>query len=107
MLSSFLPHVLLKLHDLDESLPLGYICDRPQYLKIWPELPISVLIPRDARDLLNAELVSEAHRHGLKLLPWPVNQQSDLLRLADWGVDGLISDDPKLLARIFRGDTGS
>ena len=39
---------------------------------------------------------------GVKLLTWTVNDERELLRLADWGVDGLISDDPRLLARTFR-----
>lgn len=101
VVSSFLPQVLLALRSLDPTLPLGFICDRPEYMRIWTALPISILIPRDAPNLLTAELVDEVHRHGLKLFPWPVNQQNDLLRLAAWGVDGLISDDPELLARTF------
>jgi len=31
------------------------------------------------------------------VMTWTVNRETDMLRLASWGIDGLISDDPKLL----------
>ena len=46
-------------------------------------------------------LIDEVHALQRQLLTWTVNQREDLLRLAAWGVDGLISDDPKLLSRTF------
>ncbi len=32
VVSSFLPEVLRRLHELDPSLPLGYVCERPEDL---------------------------------------------------------------------------
>ncbi|MFV3127901.1 glycerophosphodiester phosphodiesterase [Niveispirillum sp. KHB5.9] len=43
---------------------------------------------------LTRELLKEAHGLGLKVLPWTVNDAADMKRLIDWGVDGLITDDP-------------
>jgi glycerophosphoryl diester phosphodiesterase len=43
----------------------------------------------------------------MKLLTWTVNDAQDLLRLARWGVDGLISDDPRLLVRTFPRQPGA
>jgi glycerophosphoryl diester phosphodiesterase len=40
--------------------------------------------------------INEAHRLGLKVLPWTVNRPEDMKRLVAWGVDGLISDRPDL-----------
>ncbi|MBX3662162.1 MAG: glycerophosphodiester phosphodiesterase [Burkholderiales bacterium] len=42
----------------------------------------------------------EAHRLGLKVLVWTVNDPSDIARLIDWGVDGIISDYPDRLRRL-------
>ena len=48
------------------------------------------------RDLTEA-LVKEAQALGLKVLPWTVNDPSDMDRLIGWGVDGIISDYPDRL----------
>jgi glycerophosphoryl diester phosphodiesterase len=46
--------------------------------------------------------VAEAHALGLCVLPWTVNQPSDIQRLIQWGVDGLITDRPDLALRILK-----
>lgn len=51
------------------------------------------------------ELVKEAHALGLTVLPWTVDQRADMARLLDWGVDGLITDDPAIL-RDLLGERG-
>ena len=99
VVSSFFPDVLIRLRQLDAALPLGFICDRAEYVDLWTELPISVFIPQ--HELVSQEMIGAVHQGGLKLFTWTVNQRADLLRLAAWGVDGLICDDPALLARTF------
>jgi glycerophosphoryl diester phosphodiesterase len=43
---------------------------------------------------VTAENVKEAQALGLKVLPWTVNNPTDMARLIDLGVDGLITDYP-------------
>ena len=45
--------------------------------------------------------VKEAHALGLGVLPWTVNERPDMNRLLDWGVDGLITDDPAILRDLL------
>jgi glycerophosphoryl diester phosphodiesterase len=54
---------------------------------------------------LTREAVKEARSLGLKVVPWTVNQDLDMRRLIDWGVDGMISDRPDLLRRVA-GEAG-
>ncbi|MDM0011825.1 glycerophosphodiester phosphodiesterase [Variovorax sp. J22P168] len=56
---------------------------------------------------LTPALLQEAHALGLAVLPWTVNQRADMTRLLDWGVDGIITDDPALLREVLaaRGAT--
>lgn len=51
--------------------------------------------------LVTAALVDEAHAAGLRVLPWTVNDANQMCRLIGFGVDGIISDDPALLARTY------
>jgi glycerophosphoryl diester phosphodiesterase len=99
VISSFFPEILLRVYQLDSSVPLGFICDRREYADRWTELPIAVFIPH--YKLVSEKLIGAAHHRGVKLFTWTINQRRDLLRFADWGADGLISDDPKLLSRTF------
>lgn len=51
--------------------------------------------------------IQEAHALGLAVLPWTVNQPSDMRRLIAWGVDGLISDRPDIALAFTGNDTGA
>lgn len=99
VVSSFLPEVLFRLHEIDPTLPLGYICEHEEDARRWSELPIRAFLPQHS--LVSERLIDEVHQRGLQLMTWTVNTARDLERLAEWGVDGLISDDPRLLARTF------
>ena len=47
------------------------------------------------------------HNAGKNLLTWTVNDPDVMLRLADWGVDGIISDETELLVQTFRESKGN
>ena len=51
---------------------------------------------------LTPEVIREAHKLGLKVLPWTVNQRADMQRLMDWGADGIITDYPDILRDLMR-----
>lgn len=46
--------------------------------------------------IVSRRFIGHAHRAGLKVKVWTVNQPADMRRLLEWGVDGLISDRPDL-----------
>jgi glycerophosphoryl diester phosphodiesterase len=96
VISSFRRPVLLELHRLDPSLPLAYIFDRMPRAKAWSDLPIQFVKP-SAR-LVTAARVRQFHAEGKKVLVWTVNHPSAMRRLTEAGVDGMIGDDPVLLA---------
>jgi glycerophosphoryl diester phosphodiesterase len=52
------------------------------------------------RDLTDAAL-AEAKALGLKVLAWTVNDPADMARLADMGVDGIITDHPDRLREVL------
>jgi glycerophosphoryl diester phosphodiesterase len=48
---------------------------------------------------LTAELISDAHRLGLQVIPWTVNSMDEINRLRSWGADGIITDYPGLFSQ--------
>ncbi|MDB5396591.1 MAG: Glycerophosphoryl diester phosphodiesterase [Rhodospirillales bacterium] len=49
---------------------------------------------------IDAASVTEAHRLGVKVVAWTVNNPKDMADLIDMGIDGIISDRPDLLRRV-------
>jgi glycerophosphoryl diester phosphodiesterase len=52
-------------------------------------------------DLSQATL-TRARALNLRVIPWTVNETSDMARLIDWGVDGLITDYPDRLRAVMQ-----
>lgn len=46
--------------------------------------------------LVTAALVQECHALGMKVIPWTVNTKERLQELKSMGIDGVISDDPRI-----------
>jgi glycerophosphoryl diester phosphodiesterase len=46
-------------------------------------------------------LVDEAHAHGLKVVPWTINDMPTMHKLIDDGVDGIITDYPDRLRTVM------
>lgn len=97
VISSFLPEVLKTLNGLDAAIPLGLICESRSQFSLWPQLPVAYVIAHHT--LLRRDVVSQIKAGSRKILVWTVNVQADIKRFAEWGVDGIISDHPKRLAR--------
>ena len=97
--SSFFPDILERLHDVDKALPLGFLCERREHVEAWHDLPVRVFLPR--HDLIESRLIGDIHNAGRQIMTWIVNSSHQMRRLADWGIDGLISDNAQLLYQTF------
>jgi glycerophosphoryl diester phosphodiesterase len=98
VVSSFLPDVVLKLK-ARKALPVGIICGDAAELKNGRELPADYVIAH--KSLITEQLIKAVHRQKQKIFAWTVNDQPSMLQLAEWEVDGIISDDTQLLAATF------
>lgn len=76
-------------------LRLGAFAPRPADVVQVPEHQgsVRVVTPRFIRDL---------HARGVDIHVWTVNEESDMRRLLEWGVDGIVTDRPDILARVLR-----
>jgi glycerophosphoryl diester phosphodiesterase len=50
--------------------------------------------------VVSPRFIRYAHKAGLKVQVWTVDEEADMRRLLDWGVDALISNRPGLAVRV-------
>lgn len=101
--SSFLPHNLIRAGALTPGLPRGQLAlPGPAgwwqrgwggLLKLQADHPFSADV--------NAASVERSHARGRRVYTWTVNQPEEMRRLQSLGVDGIITDDPKLALSVF------
>lgn len=106
IVSSFNPNWLLTVRRLEPRLALGYLwwdVDVPWFLArpnffnlVRPEF----LHP--SADLVTADVVRRAHRRGVKVNAWTVNNGPLVARLKSLGVDGIFTDYPALVRAANR-----
>jgi glycerophosphoryl diester phosphodiesterase len=89
-----------KLHAIDSTLVLGALAQTRWQLRRWHKLPVSYVVPHYR--LLSPRLIEKLHAAGKTVITWTVNDPRKMLRAAAMGVDGIISDDTKLLVETFR-----
>ena len=56
---------------------------------------------RSGLHVLTERFVDAAHKRGLQVHAWTINDEADMRRLADLGVDGIITDRPDLLLQVL------
>ncbi len=100
-ISSFLPSVVHKLYALDPSLVLGTLAQTRWQLHRWSKLPVTYVVPHYR--LLSHRLIAKLHAAGKTVVTWTVNDPRQMLRAAKMDVDGIISDDTKLLVATVGG----
>jgi glycerophosphoryl diester phosphodiesterase len=102
VISSFLPEVLQTLRTQDSTVALGVICENRAELGGWRELPVEYVIVQ--WKLVTHGLLDEIKAGNRNVFVWTVNEHEAMKRFAGWGVDGIISDDTRLLAESFEGE---
>lgn len=65
-------------------------------------------VPETVRGLrvVTPRFVEAAHRRNLPVQVWTVDDPDDMRRLLSWGVDGIQTDRPDVLARVLHEETG-
>ena len=79
----------------------GYVAER------FMRDPIGVCVNLGCKYLVinwrkcSEALIEQAHAHGLQVSVWTVNRIDVALRLYEWGVDSLITDEPTMMLKTF------
>jgi glycerophosphoryl diester phosphodiesterase len=54
---------------------------------------------------VDKSLVDACHQMNMLIIPWTVNEHSEMQKLIQMGVDGLITDYPDKAQQVLRGIT--
>jgi len=92
IIQSFDPRTLQILHKTDSQQPTALLIGNKAFNP-------TIYSPYYA--LVNADLVKKAHDNKILVLPWTINEEADMKVMADLGVDGIISDYPDRLVKLF------
>lgn len=99
VVSSASPAVIMELKARSGFVSVGIICSKPRQLMAWRALPVEYVMVH--AELLTRRLIQLVHSAGKRVFAWAVNDKNSMLRLANWGVDGIISDDTHLLVQTL------
>ena len=58
------------------------------------------------RRIVTPRLIAALHAHGIPIHIWTVNEEADMVRLLDWGVDGILTDYPDRRSRVLQQHYG-
>lgn len=99
---SFDPRALHAIREIEPGLPIalltlqeGSVDDHLDYFGLKPE------IYSPNYGLLTPAHIERAHELGMQVIPWTVNNRTDMKSLVEMGVDGLITDYPDTFNRLF------
>jgi glycerophosphoryl diester phosphodiesterase len=53
--------------------------------------------------IVSPGFIRAAHRQGLRVDVWTIDEEADMRKLLSWGVDGIMTDRPDVLAKVLQG----
>jgi len=108
LFSSFFPSTLKVAAQALPEIPRGLLA-MPGLLGLWTRSfgfmfgDYQALHPHISST--SREQMQRAHRLKRRVHVWTVNKPEDIIQLKEWGVDGIITDDPQTAVRVL-GRTG-
>ena len=96
IIQSFDPAILEEVHKQSEALPIALLVEKSTGLvSDLQKLSFKPQIYSPEFHLVDEALLIELRKLDIELLVWTVNERSDIERMLDIGVDGIISDYPE------------
>ncbi|RME01898.1 MAG: glycerophosphodiester phosphodiesterase [Deltaproteobacteria bacterium] len=105
IVSSFNPIVLARIQRLNPALERALLLHpdqtRQRYARFWYPFVDRPHTLHPEFTWLSRAFLDRAHRGERQVNVWTVNEASDLLRMLEWGVDGIITNHPARLLRLI------
>jgi glycerophosphoryl diester phosphodiesterase len=95
--SSFDPFFLREMRRQMPKIPLAFLRERKEiFSDSCRKLGFLPAIYSPFYKNISRQMVENAHRNGVKIMTWTVNEKADMQRLKSIGVDGIITDFPDI-----------
>jgi glycerophosphoryl diester phosphodiesterase len=96
-LQSFDVAILEALHEKAPNMPLAYLVEiKTEGNALFDALTFIPAVYSPHYPLVNAQVIRFCHEREVKVIPWTVNDLETASALIELGVDGIITDFPKL-----------
>lgn len=92
--------VLERIHQLDRLLMTGLLFESDAEAMVREAVRVGARQIAPRGDCVTPLLISDAHRRGLKVVAWTVNEATQMRALAAAGVDGIITNYPERLIAV-------
>ncbi|MEJ5310375.1 MAG: glycerophosphodiester phosphodiesterase family protein [Anaerolineae bacterium] len=104
--SSFKPYALYRARALAPEIPCGLLYGplNPGTLLLRPFTPHEALHPH--KDMLTAHAIRRAHDRGLRVFTWTLDDPGVARKLAAWGIDGIITNEPAAILAALTTERG-
>ena len=100
--TSFDRRVLRAIADLEPRIRLGYLYEEPEHDPVSAAQALTAQLLAPHYSLVDQGLVADAHRAGLTVSVWTVNDMAEANRLESLGVDSIITDYPTMICQRFK-----
>ena len=103
VIQSFDARAVQVVHERYPSIKTSFLVDKNGGDKVAEQLTQLGFVPSiysPVYTIVTKELVDACHAKNMKVVPWTVNSAEEIQRMADLGVDGVISDYPDLFKGI-------
>jgi len=92
--------VLDRIHQLDRLLMTGLLFETGGEDMVREAVRVGARQIGPRGDCVTPELIADAHRRGLKMITWTINEAAQMRALAAIGVDGIITNHPDRLIAV-------
>ena len=97
IISSFSRRELKKARSINPLIQIGFLISRFQLLDHWwlsfaKKIRANFIGP--SLKITSKRLIRKAHKHGLRVYIWTVNESKDIERMRKWEADGVFSNFP-------------
>lgn len=101
IIQSFDRRTLQLLHQQMPKVKTAFLIQTGDYESSIETLGFTPTILSPEQKIVTADMVNSAHQNHVLVIPWTVDDEAKMKALADLKVDGLISDYPDKLVKLF------